>query len=220
MVLQETTNKMTLLKSQFQSRDKYLQWLIAQCKTSTFTKVSIISSNGSRVQLNAVLLSYALPYLNVDTDTESLFLEKECNVSSLSKLVTLICEGEISTESLKEEETIFELCQLLHMNVSYHQAISEDDHHYDDTLPAEVEELESPRKAKAKRQFTATLSTADLTCDICDRVFTAMYKLKIHRLIHSSSPPFVCSHCGKCHVKSIRGPKYLIIYNFRARIQQ
>ncbi len=35
------------------------------------------------------------------------------------------------------------------------------------------------------------------TCKTCDKKFSAIYKLKIHSLIHSKTPPFTCSICAK-----------------------
>ena len=57
--------------------------------------------------------------------------------------------------------------------------------------------IKSKLKKIKRRVFTANLSNDDLTCSICTRTFSAMYKLKIHKLIHSKTPPFVCSHCGR-----------------------
>ena len=35
------------------------------------------------------------------------------------------------------------------------------------------------------------------TCQTCRKKFGAIYKLKMHSLIHSTSPPFVCSFCQR-----------------------
>ena len=51
--------------------------------------------------------------------------------------------------------------------------------------------------SRKKRVFMASLDPADLTCDICQKYFPALYKLKIHQLIHSESFPFMCMNCGK-----------------------
>lgn len=51
--------------------------------------------------------------------------------------------------------------------------------------------------SRKKRVFMASLDPADLTCDICQKSFPALYKLKIHQLIHSESFPFMCMNCGK-----------------------
>ena len=56
---------------------------------------------------------------------------------------------------------------------------------------------ERPPPAKSKRVLMADLDRSQLTCDVCGKEFQVMYKLKLHKLIHSSSPPFVCSLCGK-----------------------
>lgn len=50
---------------------------------------------------------------------------------------------------------------------------------------------------KGKRVLMSDLDRSQLTCDVCGKEFQVMYKLKLHKLIHSSSPPFVCSLCGK-----------------------
>merc|ERR1719483_511337 len=43
----------------------------------------------------------------------------------------------------------------------------------------------------------ANLDSHELSCDICHKSFSALYKLKIHKLTHSSSFPFICAKCGK-----------------------
>ena len=60
---------------------------------------------------------------------------------------------------------------------------------------ATAEKLQPP--PKGKRVLMADLDRSQLTCDVCGKEFQVMYKLKLHKLIHSSSPPFVCSLCGK-----------------------
>ena len=51
--------------------------------------------------------------------------------------------------------------------------------------------------SRKKRVFMANLDPAELTCDICRKTFPALYKLKIHKLIHSDTYPFMCMNCGK-----------------------
>ena len=51
--------------------------------------------------------------------------------------------------------------------------------------------------SRKKRVFMANLDQSELTCDICQKTFPALYKLKIHKLIHSDSYPFICMNCGK-----------------------
>ena len=50
---------------------------------------------------------------------------------------------------------------------------------------------------KSKRVLMADLDRSQLTCGVCGKEFQVMYKLKLHQLIHSSSPPYVCHVCGK-----------------------
>lgn len=51
-------------------------------------------------------------------------------------------------------------------------------------------------KNKKKRVLMTELSTSELTCLECGKTFSALYKLRLHKLIHSATPPFVCSFCG------------------------
>ena len=51
--------------------------------------------------------------------------------------------------------------------------------------------------SRKKRVFMASLDPGELTCDICQKSFPALYKLRIHKLIHSESFPFMCMKCGK-----------------------
>ena len=43
----------------------------------------------------------------------------------------------------------------------------------------------------------ANLDPHELTCEVCNKSFPAIYKLKIHKLTHSDSFPFMCANCGK-----------------------
>ena len=62
-------------------------------------------------------------------------------------------------------------------------------------LPVEPKTVMS----RKKRVFMANLDQSELTCDFpdCQKTFPALYKLKIHKLIHSESYPFICMNCGK-----------------------
>ena len=51
--------------------------------------------------------------------------------------------------------------------------------------------------ARKKRVFMANLDPSELTCDMCNKSFPSLYKLKIHKLIHSETFPFMCMKCGK-----------------------
>ena len=51
--------------------------------------------------------------------------------------------------------------------------------------------------ARKKRVLMANLDPHELTCDICQKSFPAIYKLKIHKLTHSLTYPFMCATCGK-----------------------
>ena len=51
--------------------------------------------------------------------------------------------------------------------------------------------------SRKKRVLMANLDPSELTCDICQKSFPALYKLKIHKLIHSETYPFMCMSCGK-----------------------
>ena len=59
------------------------------------------------------------------------------------------------------------------------------------------DQIKPKPKVVKRRVFTVNLTNEDLTCSVCNRTFSAMYKLRIHKLIHSKTPPFVCSHCGR-----------------------
>ena len=54
-----------------------------------------------------------------------------------------------------------------------------------------------PQAVRKKRVLMANLDPHELTCEVCNKSFPAIYKLKIHKLTHSDSFPFMCANCGK-----------------------
>jgi len=54
-----------------------------------------------------------------------------------------------------------------------------------------------PQVIRKKRVLMANLDPHELSCDVCNKSFPALYKLKIHKLIHSTDFPFICTECGK-----------------------
>jgi transcription elongation factor Elf1 len=65
------------------------------------------------------------------------------------------------------------------------------------TTIAQQQQKEAALQPKNKRVLMADMDQTELTCGVCGKEFHILYKLKLHKLIHSSSPPFVCSMCGK-----------------------
>jgi len=59
-----------------------------------------------------------------------------------------------------------------------------------------VQEMK-PQVIRKKRVLMANLDPHELSCDVCNKTFPALYKLKIHKLIHSTDFPFICTNCGK-----------------------
>ena len=58
---------------------------------------------------------------------------------------------------------------------------------HESNLGAELRKSASEAKAsspKKKRLFMADLEQGQLTCDVCYKVFTKLYRLKNHQLIH------------------------------------
>ena len=54
-----------------------------------------------------------------------------------------------------------------------------------------------PQVLRKKRVLMANLDPHELTCEVCHKSFPAIYKLKIHKLTHSDTFPFMCANCGK-----------------------
>ena len=54
-----------------------------------------------------------------------------------------------------------------------------------------------PQTLRKKRVLMANLDPHELTCEVCHKSFPAIYKLKIHKLTHSDTFPFMCANCGK-----------------------
>ena len=52
-------------------------------------------------------------------------------------------------------------------------------------------------QVRKKRVLMANLTPEELTCETCNKTFPALYKLKIHKLTHSDTFPFMCANCGK-----------------------
>ena len=141
---------------------------------------------------------------------------------ALDKLINLMHTGIVYESNNDIKTQVTKLCYCLGMSIKEEEPFNEDfevinkttnlkhttkiEDEKDDCM--ETEDIEdsdessvklttTAKKKKLKRIFSANLSVDDLTCNVCQRSFSAMYKLRIHSLIHSATPPFVCSFCGR-----------------------
>ena len=103
-------------------------------------------------------------------------------ISDVKDLLGVLGTGNVETVSVKDERKKKDKLKVKHeKNLSSRKVIS-------DTKPPVV---------RKKRLLMANLDPRELTCDICQKSFSKLYKLKIHKLIHSSSFPFLCTYCSK-----------------------
>jgi len=103
-------------------------------------------------------------------------------LSEVKDLLNVLGTENVETVSVKDERKKKDKLKVKHeKNLSSRKVIS-------DTKPPVV---------RKKRLLMANLDPRELTCDICQKSFSKLYKLKIHKLIHSSSFPFLCTYCSK-----------------------
>ena len=191
---------MPTLTNDLCQRRNYGNWLLRQSLSLNFQELALSFTNGQSVMVNAMVLSFALPKLMLadDQSVDKIIFDIDVNSRTVTKLKKMLYTGEVCLDSEEEERELQTLCQELQLNIEKDDLFSnEADPEFYEPSSSPTPSTSMERKVKSKRVFTANLTTEDLTCDICDRVFTAMYKLKIHKLVHSSTPPFLCNHCGR-----------------------
>ena len=156
------------------------------------------------IKVNTVILYLAMPWLKED-------LKRPKN----DPIVIILCFEDISSRALEAFSEIIHtgicentsdvksLCQYLGISIQEEVSIKKEeiksyecDNSNDEHDSVNLTE-DTVFVTKKKRIFSANLSQKDLTCNVCQRIFAKPYKLRIHSLIHSATPPFVCSFCGR-----------------------
>ena len=192
---------MPLIKNNLCERGSYEQWLLYQLLALDVQELPLRLSNRQSAMVNALVLSYALPSLRLNETIDQILLDIDVKDTTVKHLNKILHTGEVYLNSEEEEQEFQKLCRALQINTVSNLLDNElvDTEFYDPLSSPSMSTSVIPmeRKSKSKRVFTANLTAADLTCQICDRTFSAMYKLNIHNLIHSSTPPFLCNHCGR-----------------------
>ena len=169
------------------------------------------------IKIHALVFFSAFPWLT-DNLVEDILLiteNNEIDIQCLEILAKILHFGETGCLNEKQFNNAQKLCKIFGMSMSTeetsskshdlsrddiidHNEISSDDAINNDNVEEGNTDKSKPKVKTVKRRvFTANLSSSDLTCSVCNRTFSAMYKLRIHRFIHSKTPPFVCSQCGR-----------------------
>lgn len=143
---------------------------------------------------SVVLALYSSLFRHASSHEDIVIFALDYSTKSIGYLLSLLYLGRIDVID-GETRVISELCDMLGISKNYEKSVKQN-------LIFMQEKNLSSRKAEVKpnrkkRIFTANLDVADLTCDVCFKVFPKMYKLKNHMLIHQTSFPFICSDCGK-----------------------
>ena len=190
---------MPIIKNNFSEKGSYEQWLLYQFLSLDVHELPLRLNKGQSAMVNALVMSYAIPSLMLNETIDQILLDIDVSEIAVKHLRQMLHTGEVYLKSEEEEQEFQKLCQALQINTVCNLLDNEPAEFYDQLSSPSLSTSVIPteRKVKRKRTFTANLTTADLTCQICDRTFSAMYKLKIHKLVHSSTPPFLCNHCGR-----------------------
>jgi uncharacterized C2H2 Zn-finger protein len=164
--------------------------------------LQILARCGKVFRVHSLVLSQACPWLGVNiVDVEDTVIAiDDVLPETIDAFVALLYQGHATVWS---DQVASEIQGLFRLSVDVEGDSTEEDNvslsfQLEDNLGClrDSGPKQKPR-GKTKRVFTANLSPDDLTCKICRRTFTALYKLRIHTLVHSATPPFVCSYCGR-----------------------
>ena len=160
---------------------------------------------GHRLLLAGLAASPLGPILTSDTDIADIFL-LDFDVSSVGTALQLLYTGSIvvSSRDIVSVKQILGLLGLGSFDVIELKEVKKKKErqklkvkHEKNLGSRRVPQEQKIVSARKKRVFMASLDPSELTCDICHKSFPALYKLKIHKLIHSDSFPFMCTKCGK-----------------------
>ena len=197
---------------QFQPGHSFLEESYTYRGQNEYNFLTLRLNGQGDIKIHALVFFSAFPWLKIDHNDDffviigddSGIIEPPC----LAIFDKLLHFGEAKCPDKKVLNNAQVLCDFFGMSVSFEE-INVSKYESSDVIPRDdldnevssgdndENEIKSKLKKVKRRVFTANLSNDDLTCSICNRTFSAMYKLKIHKLIHSKTPPFVCSHCGR-----------------------
>ena len=166
-------------------------------------KVANSEHDGNLFMVNSVVMGCAVPWLKDSLILDHpvlIILDSSMEPGTFEAFSNLLHCGKASNVDAKTLQELRDLGQMLRLDFELHEEASDDDDEasldFNGTCIDEDPD-HHPNESRMKRIFTANLSEQDLTCQMCQRKFSALYKLKIHALIHSATPPFVCSFCGR-----------------------
>ena len=193
---------------QFQPGHSFLEAAYTYRGQNQYNFLTLRLNGQSDIKIHALVFFSAFPWLKIDlVDDFFVIIGDDSGIEPpcLAIFDKLLHFGEATCPDKKVLNNAQVLCDFFGMSVSFDEIVSKyessdvprDDLDNEVSSDNDENEIKSKLKKVKRRVFTANLSNDDLTCSICNRTFSAMYKLKIHKLIHSKTPPFVCSHCGR-----------------------
>eukprot|EP00092_Neocalanus_flemingeri_P000965 GFUD01001032.1.p1 GENE.GFUD01001032.1~~GFUD01001032.1.p1 ORF type:complete len:621 (-),score=131.42 GFUD01001032.1:437-2299(-) len=177
---------------------------LAQLYRSVYLSDLVIHCQGGKLPAHRLLLCKSrLLYALLESEIADIYL-MDFDVSSVVGALQLVYTGSITVRQADLERTKHVL-KLLGFQ-DFEVIKLKDPKKKKDKLKVKHEKNLSSRKAvtdtkpqviRKKRVLMANLDPYELSCDICHKSFSALYKLKMHKMTHSSFFPFICAECGK-----------------------
>jgi len=172
---------------------------------STYLSDLVIHCNGGKLPAHRLVLCKSkLLFSLLESQIADIYL-MDFTVSSVLVALEVLYTGSIDVKQSDLEETKL-ILRLLGIHDFEVIRLMKDPRKKKDKLKVKHEKNLSSRKIvpdvkplvnRKKRVLMANLDPHELTCDVCQKSFSALYKLKIHKLTHSSDFPFICTDCGK-----------------------
>ena len=190
-------------------RDELLRCVSSCYKSSQWSDLVIHCRGGKlpghRLVLAAADQGHHRSLLQSDPDIADIFL-LDYDVSSVATALQLLYTGNIVVNT-RDQDTVRQI--LGHLGIVNYDSVELGEpkkkkerqklkvKHEKNLGSRRIVQESKALLARKKRVFMSNLDPSELTCDICGKSFPALYKLKIHKLIHSDSFPFMCMKCGK-----------------------
>jgi len=165
----------------------------------------VIHCLGGKIPAHRLILSQSVflaKLLQENGEIADIYL-MEFNLDIVEKALTLVYAGnvDLKTEVLDCTKGLLESLGFYNLEIKRHKEVKPKKYlkvKHEKNLGSRKPPTETKIQAiRKKRVLMANLDQAELTCDECDKVFPALYKLRIHKLIHLKDCPFICAQCGK-----------------------
>lgn len=203
LALEITNGNFSLTEAANQWRQELTSFL-SQLVRSVYLSDLVIHCQGGKLPAHRLVLCRSkLLFSLLESQIADIYL-MDFDVSSVIGALELLYTGSMNVRQgdLDKTKLILKL-----LGISDVEVISlKDPRKKKDKLKVKHEKNLGSRKAvfdvkplviRKKRVLMANLDPHELSCDICQKSFSALYKLKIHKLTHSSAFPFMCTNCGR-----------------------